>query len=87
MFYYKTSFSKKAVFLEKTAKNPFMGGHGRFEGRGALSDKNQYNLFYRHRHFEYFLSNNFFEKNNIFQNISEKLFLGDVTIFEGTGVE
>ncbi len=25
---------------------------------------------------EYFLSNNFFEKNNIFQNISEKLFLG-----------
>ncbi len=27
MFYYKTSFSKKAVFLEKTAKNAFVGGH------------------------------------------------------------
>ncbi len=48
MFYYKTSFSKKAVFLEKTAKNPFVGEHGRFEGREASGDTNQYNLFYRH---------------------------------------
>ncbi len=39
------------------------------------------NLFYRHRRFEYFLSNNFFEKNNIW----EKLFLGGITIFERTG--
>ncbi len=53
MFYYKTSFSKKAVFLEKTAKNPFVGGHDRFEGRRASSDKNQYNLFGRYRRFEY----------------------------------
>ncbi len=29
--------------------------------------------------------NIFFEKNNIFQNISEKLFLGGVPIFEGMG--
>ncbi len=85
MFYYRTSFSKKAVFLEKNAKNPFGGGHGRFEGRGAPGDKNECNLFCRHRRFEYFLSNNFFVKNNIFQNISEKLFLEGVTIFEGTG--
>ncbi len=27
----------------------------------------------------------FFEKNNIFQNNSEKLFLGGMTIFAGTG--
>ncbi len=25
-------FRKKAVFLEKTAKNPFVGAHGSFEG-------------------------------------------------------
>ncbi len=65
--------------------NPFVRGHGRFEGRGAPGDKNQYNLFCYHPRFEYFLSNNFFEKNNISQNISEKLFLVGVTIFEGTG--
>ncbi len=74
MFYYRTSFSKKTVFLEKTAKTPFVGGHGRFEGRRSPGDKNQYNLFCRHRRFEYFLSNNFFEKHIIFQNISETLF-------------
>ncbi len=34
MFYYKTSFSKKAVFLEKTAKTPLVRGHDRYEGRG-----------------------------------------------------
>ncbi len=85
MFYYRTSFSKK-VFLEKTAKNLFVGGHDHFEGRGASGDKNQYNLFCRHRRFEYFSFNNFFEKNNIFQNESEELFLGGVTIFEGTGI-
>ncbi len=28
---------KKAVFLEKTTKNPFVGRHGRFEGRGHLA--------------------------------------------------
>ncbi len=70
--------------MEKTAKNTFVGGHARFEGRGAPGDKNLYNLFCRHRRFEYFLSNNFFKKNNIFQNIN-KNFFGDVTIFEGTG--
>ncbi len=81
MFNYRTSFSKKAVFLEKTAKNPFVGRRGRFEGRGAPGDKNQYNLFCGHRRFKYFLSNNFFEKNNFFQNISEKLFLGGASPF------
>ncbi len=62
MFYYRTSFSKNAVFLEKTAKNPFVGGHDGFEGRGASGKKNQYNFFCRHQRFEYFSSNNFFEK-------------------------
>ncbi len=32
MFCYKTSFSDKAVFLEETAKNSFMGGHDSFDG-------------------------------------------------------
>ncbi len=36
MFYYKTSFSKKAVFSEKT---PFVRGHDRLEGRGYLATK------------------------------------------------
>ncbi len=76
MFYYETHFSKKAVFLKKTAKNPFVGGHDPSEGKGASGDKNQCNLFCRHRRSEYFSFNNFFEKkNNIFQNNSEKLFL------------
>ncbi len=34
MFYYKTNFSKNAIFLEKTVENPFVGGHERFEVRG-----------------------------------------------------
>ncbi len=45
MFYYKGSFSEKAVFLEETAKNPFVRGHDCFEGKRASGDKNQYNLF------------------------------------------
>ncbi len=63
--------------MEKIAKNPFVGGHDHFE--------NQYNVFCRHRHFENFLFDNFFEKSNIFQNNDEKLFWGGTTIFDGTG--
>ncbi len=48
--------------MEKTAKNPFMGGHDCFEGRGESGDKNQYNLFGRHRGFKYLSFDNFFEK-------------------------
>ncbi len=81
MFYYKTSFPKKSVFLEKTAKNPFVEGHNGFEGRGAYGDKNQFKLFCKHLRFEYFSFNNFFEKNNIFQNNSKKLFLGGMGRF------
>ncbi len=40
MFYYRISFSKKAVFLEKIAKTPFVGGHDRFERRETPGDKN-----------------------------------------------
>ncbi len=83
MFYYETSFTKTAVFLEKTA---FVEGDDSFEGRGTSGDKNQYNLFCGHRRFEYFSFNNFLEKNHIFQNNDEKLFLGVVTIFERTAV-
>ncbi len=85
MFYYKTNFSKKSNIFGENCEKPFVGGHDRFAGRRTPGDKNQCNLFCRRRRFEYFLSNNFFEKNNIFQSISEKLFLGGVTIFEGMG--
>ncbi len=47
-FHVKYVFRKKAVFLEKTAKNPFVGGHEHFEGRGASGEKSQYNLFCSH---------------------------------------
>ncbi len=66
MFYYKTSLSQKAIFSEKTAKNPFVGGYDRFEGRRASGHKNQYNLFCRVLNIFYFTI--FFEKNNIFHN-------------------
>ncbi len=39
MFYYKTSFLRKVIFLEKTAKNPFVGEHNRFKGKGCLTTK------------------------------------------------
>ncbi len=39
MFYYRTSFSKKAVFLEKIVKNPFVRAQGSFEGRGHMATK------------------------------------------------
>ncbi len=74
MFYYRTSFSKKSnIFGEKTVKNPFVGGHGRFERKGVPGDKNQYNLFCRHRSSKYFLPNNFLKKKKtIFSKIKAK---------------
>ncbi len=39
MFYNETSFSKKAVFLEKNAKTTFVREHNRFEERGPLATK------------------------------------------------
>ncbi len=38
MFYYKISFLKKAVFSEKTGKNPFVEGHDRFDVRESVRD-------------------------------------------------
>ncbi len=73
MFYYKTSFSKKTAFFEKTHLWEDMTV---LAGGGRLATKNQYNLFCRHRRLEYFSFNKFFEKNNIFQNNDEKLFFG-----------
>ncbi len=85
MFYYRTSFSKKAIFLEETAKNLFVGGHDRFEGRGASGDKNQYNLFCRYRRFEYFLSNNFLPKKQYFPKYKRKIIFGGRHHFRGNG--
>ncbi len=39
MFYYKTTFSKKAVFSEKTAENPFVEGMTILKGGGSLATK------------------------------------------------
>ncbi len=85
MFYYRTSFSKKAVFLEKTTKNPFVGGYCRFERRGHLATKINITFFVGINVLNIFYLTTFSKKNNIFQNIREKLFLEGVTIFEGTG--
>ncbi len=55
MFYYKTSFSKKAVFLKKMAEKPHLWEDLTvLREEGASDDKNQYNPFCRHRCFEYF---------------------------------
>ncbi len=85
MFYYKTSFSKKAVILLKTAKNPFVRGHDYFENRGCLATKINVTFFVGIDVFNIFHSTTFSKKNNIFQNNSEKLLLAGMTIFEGTG--
>ncbi len=69
MFYYKTSFSKKAVFLEKTAKNPFMGGHDRFEGRRRLVTKFNITFFVGIDVFNIFHSTTFSRKT-IFSKIT-----------------
>ncbi len=79
-------FRKEQYFWRTLRRTHLWEGIAILKG-GAPDNKNQLTFFCRHRRFEYFLSNNFFEKNNIFQNISEKLFLLGVTIFEGTGVE
>ncbi len=53
-------------------------------GGGHMATKINITFFVGMDVLNIFFSNNFFEKNNIFRNISEKLFLGGVTIFEGT---
>ncbi len=40
-------FFEIICFFGKNCENPFVGGHDRFEGKRALGDKNQYNLFCR----------------------------------------
>ncbi len=70
MFYYKTSFSKKAVFLDKTVKNHLWEDKIVLKG-GMFGHKSQHNLFCRHHSFEYFSLNNFFEKT-IFSKINPK---------------
>ncbi len=70
MFYYKTSFSKKAVFLEKIAKNRLWEGMT-ILGKGHRATKMNI-TFSVGQGFEYYSFNNFSEKNNIFQNNGEK---------------
>ncbi len=72
-------------FWRKLRKTYLWEGIAFLRGGGHLATKINITFFCRHRRFEYFLSNIFFEKNNIFQNISKKFFLRGVAISEGTG--
>ncbi len=74
MFYYKKSFSKKAVFLEKTAKNSFVERHDRLEGRERLVTKINITFFVDIDVLNIFHLTTF-SKRTIFSK-SEKLFLG-----------
>ncbi len=88
MFYYRISFTKKAVFLEKTAKNQFVGGHGSVLRVGGHPATKINTTFFVGIHvLNIFYLTTFLKKKKKFQNISEKLFFfgGGVTIFEGTG--
>ncbi len=81
MFYYKTSFSKKAVFFQRTAKNPFREDMTVFSKEGVWRQK----LIYWGS--EHFSCNRFFEKNNIFRNNSANFFFfgGGKDHFWGNG--
>ncbi len=72
MFYYKTSFSKKAVFSEKTAKNVFVGRHDRFEGRGRLATKINITSFVGIEVLNIFHLTFFSKKKTIFSKITAK---------------
>ncbi len=86
MFYYKTSFSKKAVFLEKTAKNHLWEDLTVLRGSGRLATNINITFFVGVDVLNIFhLATVSKKNNNIFQNNSEKLYLGSMTIFEGTG--
>ncbi len=74
MFYYKTSFSKKAVFLEKTGKNPFAKGQDHFEGRGRLTTEINVTFFVGIDVLNIFYWTILLKKNNISQNNSKKSF-------------
>ncbi len=54
MFYYKASFLKQTVFLEKTVKNPFAGGHDTLLNMNVALRKN----------FNYRFNSIFIEKEN-----------------------
>ncbi len=77
MFYYWTSFSKKAVFLEKIAKTLFVGRYDHFEGRVAPGDKNPCNILCGHRRFEYFSSNKFKKKKQYFSKYKWKIIFAE----------
>ncbi len=64
-------FRKKQYFGRKLRRTHLWEDMTVLRGGGTWRQK-QCNLFCRHRRFEYLLSNNFFEKNNIFQNIISK---------------
>ncbi len=80
MTVFKGCFIIQQVFL----KNPFVGGHDRFEGKGASGDKNQYNLFCRHPGFEYFSFKIFFsKKKQYFIKYRRKIIFGGHDHFWG----
>ncbi len=68
------SFSKKAVFSEKTAKP---GARVSSEGKGTSGGENECNLFYRKGSFEHFFHFTIFLKKATFlEKMGEKIFGG-----------
>ncbi len=80
IFYYLSFFQKKKTIFREDDKKPFLGGQVPFEGKGASSDENEYNIFYGKWGLNILSFNNFFEKSTIFGDNGEKI-LGDMTIF------
>ncbi len=82
MFYCKTDFSKKALFLEKTAKNCLWEDVTVLRGGGSLARKINITFFVGIDVLNIFHITTFSKKKrNIFQNNNKKLFLGGMTIF------
>ncbi len=70
-----SSFFKKSCIFWENGKNHFWGP-SLFWRKEAFGDKNEYNLFYGKWGFEYFSSDNFFEKGTFWEKMGKK-FYGD----------
>ncbi len=79
----KQVFRKKQYFWRKRRNTHLWEEMTHFEGRGHLATKINITFFVGIDVLNIFYLTTFSKKNNIFQNISEKLFLGVVTVFEG----
>ncbi len=84
MFYYKTNFSKKAIFLKKIAKNPVEDMTG-LKGGARLSTKISITFFVGIEVLNIFHLTIFSTKTIFFSKLTAKIIFGGKNIFEGTG--